>query len=99
MRSRFGRTGLEVSPIAFGAWELGGEWGAVDEQEGIEAIQYARRLGVNLFDTAQGYGSAPRSDCWPEPCATSWSSRQRADPALTMSGGWYGDCSVFHAKR
>jgi aryl-alcohol dehydrogenase-like predicted oxidoreductase len=51
-----GRTGLEVSPIAFGTWELGGEWGAFDEQEGIEAIQYARTLGVNLFDTAQGYG-------------------------------------------
>jgi aryl-alcohol dehydrogenase-like predicted oxidoreductase len=51
-----GRTGLEVSPIAFGTWELGGEWGAFDEQEGIEAIQYARRLGVNVFDTAQGYG-------------------------------------------
>ncbi len=51
-----GRTGLEVSPIAFGTWELGGEWGAFNEREGIEAIQYARRLGVNLFDTAQGYG-------------------------------------------
>jgi aryl-alcohol dehydrogenase-like predicted oxidoreductase len=55
-RVRLGMTDLEVSPIAFGTWELGGEWGAVDEARGIEAIRDARDLGVNLFDTAQGYG-------------------------------------------
>ncbi len=49
-------TDLEVSPIAFGAWQLGGEWGEFDEAEGIAAIRQARELGVNLFDTAQGYG-------------------------------------------
>src|ERR671919_2273013 len=53
---RLGTTGLEVSPIAFGTWQLGGEWGQFDEQEGIAAIRQARELGVNLFDTAQGYG-------------------------------------------
>ena len=51
-----GRSGLAVSPIAFGTWQLGGEWGAFDEDEGIAAIRRARELGVNLFDTAQGYG-------------------------------------------
>jgi aryl-alcohol dehydrogenase-like predicted oxidoreductase len=51
-----GMTGLEVSPIAFGTWQLGGEWGEFDEDEGIAAIRRARELGVNLFDTAQGYG-------------------------------------------
>jgi len=53
---QLGMTGLEVSPIAFGAWQLGGEWGEVDADQGIAAIRHARRLGVNLFDTAQGYG-------------------------------------------
>jgi hypothetical protein len=53
---KLGMTDLEVSPIAFGAWELGGEWGHFDEDEGIAAIRHARSLGVNLFDTAQGYG-------------------------------------------
>jgi aryl-alcohol dehydrogenase-like predicted oxidoreductase len=55
-RVRLGMTELEVSPIAFGTWELGGEWGAVDEERGVEAIRIARELGVNFFDTAQGYG-------------------------------------------
>jgi aryl-alcohol dehydrogenase-like predicted oxidoreductase len=53
---RLGRTELEVSPIAFGAWQLGGEWGDFDEDEAVAAIHHARELGVNLFDTAQGYG-------------------------------------------
>jgi aryl-alcohol dehydrogenase-like predicted oxidoreductase len=51
-----GMTGLEVYPIAFGTWQLGGEWGEFDERQAIAAIRQARELGVNLFDTAQGYG-------------------------------------------
>ncbi len=49
-------TDLDVSPIAFGTWQLGGEWGAFDQEEGMVAIRRSRELGVNLFDTAQGYG-------------------------------------------
>ncbi len=51
-----GMTNLKVSPVAFGTWQLGGEWGQFDEDEGIAAIRRARELGINLFDTAQGYG-------------------------------------------
>jgi aryl-alcohol dehydrogenase-like predicted oxidoreductase len=51
-----GRTGLEVSPIAFGTWQIGGDWGAFDESQAVAAIRRARELGINLFDTAQAYG-------------------------------------------
>ena len=51
-----GRSGLKVSPICFGTWELGGEWGSVDEWEATAAIHRARDLGINFFDSAQGYG-------------------------------------------
>jgi aryl-alcohol dehydrogenase-like predicted oxidoreductase len=53
---RLGMTDLEVSPVAFGAWQLGGVWGRFDGDQAIAAIRQARRLGVNIFDTAQGYG-------------------------------------------
>ena len=53
---RLGKTELEVSPIAFGTWQLGGDWGQFDEGDAIAAIRQARQLGVNLFDTAQAYG-------------------------------------------
>ncbi|MDP9134349.1 MAG: aldo/keto reductase, partial [Actinomycetota bacterium] len=55
-RVRLGRSELMVSPIAFGTWQLGGEWGEFDEDRAIEAIRHARSLGINFFDTAQGYG-------------------------------------------
>ncbi|WP_410653990.1 aldo/keto reductase [Amycolatopsis sp. lyj-112] len=51
-----GRSGLEVSRIAFGTWQLGGDWGSFDEDAAIAAIRHARELGVTFFDTAQAYG-------------------------------------------
>src|SRR5882757_9046109 len=51
-----GRSGLHVSRIAFGTWQLGGDWGTFDEDAAVTAIRRARELGVNFFDTAQAYG-------------------------------------------
>jgi aryl-alcohol dehydrogenase-like predicted oxidoreductase len=54
--TRLGMTDLQVSRLAFGTWQLGGEWGRFDERDAIAAIQHARKLGIDLFDTAQAYG-------------------------------------------
>ncbi|HEY5319167.1 MAG TPA: aldo/keto reductase [Solirubrobacteraceae bacterium] len=51
-----GLSGLKVSPIAFGTWQLGGDWGEFDPSEAIDAIRFAREQGINFFDTAQAYG-------------------------------------------
>ena len=51
-----GATRLEVTPLAYGTWQFGGDWGPVDERAAREAIQHARSLGINFFDTAQAYG-------------------------------------------
>lgn len=53
---RFGRTGLDVSAIGFGCWEVGGGYGAVEEEEFARAVGRALDLGINCFDTAEGYG-------------------------------------------
>ena len=53
---KFGRIGWEVSEISFGAWAVGGEWGAVDDGESIAALKRALELGINFFDTADVYG-------------------------------------------
>ncbi len=52
----FGKTGLDVSAIGFGCWELGGNYGYFDEGEVIAGIHKALDLGINCFDTAEGYG-------------------------------------------
>jgi hypothetical protein len=51
-----GKSGLHVSRIAFGTWQLGGDWGQFNEDGAVKAIRRARDLGVNFFDTAQAYG-------------------------------------------
>ena len=51
-----GKTGLSVSPICFGTWQLGGDWGPTDEAAAVAAIERGRELGINFFDTAAGYG-------------------------------------------
>jgi aryl-alcohol dehydrogenase-like predicted oxidoreductase len=54
--TKLGKSGVHVSQVAFGTWELGGDWGGTDEQPAISAIRKAAEEGVTLFDTAQGYG-------------------------------------------
>jgi aryl-alcohol dehydrogenase-like predicted oxidoreductase len=53
---RFGRTGLEVSAIGFGCWEIGGTYGRIDETQFRLAVQQAIEGGINCFDTAEAYG-------------------------------------------
>ena len=53
---RLGMTELEVTRIAFGTWQIGGDWGSFDQRQAVAAIRHARDLGINLFDTAQAYG-------------------------------------------
>jgi aryl-alcohol dehydrogenase-like predicted oxidoreductase len=58
MRYRIlGSTGLRVSVIGLGTWQLGGEWGRSFSQADADAIlDKAAELGINLIDTAECYG-------------------------------------------
>lgn len=62
MRYReLGRTGLQVSEIGYGAWGIGGRlWIGATEDESVRALRRAIELGVNLIDTARGYGESER---------------------------------------
>jgi len=60
-RRRLGNSDLEISPIGFGAWAIGGSewsagWGPQDDTESVAAIGRALDLGVNWIDTAAVYG-------------------------------------------
>jgi len=58
MKTRIlGRTGLKVSVIGLGTWQLGGEWGKAYTQDEADAIfDAAAAQGINLVDTAECYG-------------------------------------------
>jgi aryl-alcohol dehydrogenase-like predicted oxidoreductase len=57
----FGNSDLQLTPIGFGAWAIGGgnwefAWGPQDDNESIGAIHRALDLGINWIDTAAIYG-------------------------------------------
>jgi aryl-alcohol dehydrogenase-like predicted oxidoreductase len=55
-----GNSDLNITPIGFGAWAIGGDWefgwGAQDDKDSIAAIHRALDLGINWIDTAAIYG-------------------------------------------
>ena len=58
----FGNTGIEISRIGVGCYQMGGthggsRWPGMDDSESVRTIQHAETLGVNLLDTAEGYGA------------------------------------------
>ena len=57
MRYRqFGKTGLNVSAMGLGTWNIGNQWGHIDEETAIATVRSAVEHGVNLIDTAESYG-------------------------------------------
>jgi aryl-alcohol dehydrogenase-like predicted oxidoreductase len=78
-----GKSGLAVSRIAFGTWQLGGDWGATDEERAIAAIRKASDEGVTLFDTAQGYGFGASERL----LAKALAGRSREEIVIATKGG------------
>ncbi len=55
----FGKSGIRVSEVGFGAWGIGGTaYGAVDRAESLNALARAEELGCNFVDTALVYGDS-----------------------------------------
>jgi aryl-alcohol dehydrogenase-like predicted oxidoreductase len=52
----FRRWGRDAGVIGLGTWQLGGDWGAVSEDEAHATLQAAYDSGVTFFDTADVYG-------------------------------------------
>ncbi|OIJ89954.1 aldo/keto reductase [Streptomyces sp. MUSC 14] len=52
----FGRSGQWASVIGLGTWQLGADWGHVDEKEALSVLEAAAEAGVTFFDTADVYG-------------------------------------------
>ena len=57
-RRDLGATGMKVSEIGFGAWQLGERgWDGPDQATAIRLVHQALDAGVNFFDTAPCYGA------------------------------------------
>ena len=55
-RRPFGNTGMQVSEIGLGAWQLANpDWGISDTGEALRIVQASLDAGCNFFDTAPAY--------------------------------------------
>jgi aryl-alcohol dehydrogenase-like predicted oxidoreductase len=52
-----GRTGQPVSVVGLGTWQLGADWGDVDETTALDVLETSAEAGVTLFDTADAASS------------------------------------------
>lgn len=51
-----GRIQRPLSVVGLGTWQLGGDWGVVEESAAMLILDAAVEAGVTLFDTADVYG-------------------------------------------
>lgn len=51
-----GRLGVAVSVVGLGTWQLGADWGQVDDRQADATLEAAVDAGITFFDTADVYG-------------------------------------------
>src|SRR5215475_3234413 len=87
----FGKTGIQISALGFGCWEIGGGYGSIEEAEFIKAVNRALDLGVNCFDTAEAYcfGASEKS------LAKALGSRRKDAVITTKFGIGYKEAPNF----
>ncbi|AFY55431.1 putative oxidoreductase, aryl-alcohol dehydrogenase like protein [Rivularia sp. PCC 7116] len=56
---KFGQTGWKVSAIGMGTWNIGNQWGYIEEPQSLATVRSAFDNGINIFDTAESYGVTP----------------------------------------
>jgi len=58
MKTRtLGKSGLEVSEIGLGCWQLGGDFGPVGDDTSQQVLAAAHTSGISFWDTADVYGA------------------------------------------
>lgn len=87
---RLGKSGIEVSEIGLGCWQLGGDFGPVEEKRAQAILQSAGQSGISFLDTADVYG-AGRSENSIRQFAHSENPDMRVATKVGRDGALYPD--------
>jgi len=91
---RLGRSDVQVSAVAFGAWAIGGwMWGGQDEAAALAALDKAIDLGVTTIDTAAVYGYGASEELVGKAVA---GKRARVQILTKYGLRWDSDDGIFH---
>jgi aryl-alcohol dehydrogenase-like predicted oxidoreductase len=96
-----GNSDLQLTPIGFGAWAIGGgnwefAWGPQDDQESIAAIHRALDLGINWIDTAAIYGLGHSEEIVGKALK---SSSHKPLVFTKCSMRWHADRSIYRSLK
>src|SRR5579863_6703169 len=84
---KLGRTGFEVSDIAYGLWGMSG-WSGSDDQQSLDSLQLAVDSGCNFFDTAWAYGDGKSDGLLGETMARNQKRLYAASKIPPANGKW-----------
>lgn len=56
-KRKLGNSDLLVSEVGLGCWQLGGDFGPVEDAQASDILHAALESGINFFDTADVYGA------------------------------------------
>ncbi|HEY6489989.1 MAG: aldo/keto reductase [Terracidiphilus sp.] len=96
-----GNSDLQLTPIGFGAWAIGGgnwefAWGPQDDDASIAAIHRALDLGVNWIDTAAIYGLGHSEEMVGRALKT---SSHKPYVFTKCSMRWHADRSIYRSLK
>ena len=81
-----GKTGADVSVVGLGTWQLGGDWGDVDDAAAEAVLETALDAGVTLLDTVPARGfDDPRAITLPDGLPV-WAQANEAGERYLLSG-------------
>lgn len=81
-----GKSGLRVSEIGLGCWQLGNDFGSLEDSEASAILDQAVQQGVTFFDTADVYGAGLS-----ESRIGSWRAAQTNPPLIATKVGRNSD--------
>ena len=96
-----GNSDLQITPIGFGAWAIGGgdwqfSWGPQDDSDSIAAIHRALDLGINWIDTAAIYGLGHSEEIVGRAVK---SSSHKPYIFTKCSMRWHADRSIYNSLK
>ncbi len=96
-----GNSDLQITPIGFGAWAVGGgdwefSWGPQDDNDSVAAIHRALDLGINWIDTAAIYGLGHSEEIVGRAVK---SSSHKPYIFTKCSMRWHADRSIYNSLK
>jgi aryl-alcohol dehydrogenase-like predicted oxidoreductase len=96
-----GNSDLQITPIGFGAWAVGGgdwefSWGPQDDNDSVAAIHRALDLGINWIDTAAIYGLGHSEEIVGRAVK---SSSHKPYIFTKCSMRWHADRSIYYSLK